>query len=89
MKIKAEKRERSAHFFMEWQPISSAPFDRDLELAVIDATGIHALVFQCRRVLRGWLNAKTSASVQVHPTHWRYCDNAVSPVCRHDVCFTP
>jgi len=37
MKIKAEKRERSDHFL----------------LAVIDATGIHALVFPCRRVLGG------------------------------------
>jgi hypothetical protein len=28
-----------------WQPIATAPFDRDLELAVIDASGEHALAF--------------------------------------------
>ncbi len=37
---------------MEWQPIASAPFDRDIELAVIDYYGVHALAFPCRRILR-------------------------------------
>jgi hypothetical protein len=38
-----------------WQPISSTPYDLDLELAVIDEDGSHALVFPCRRVLDGAL----------------------------------
>jgi hypothetical protein len=63
---------------MEWQYITIAPFDRDLQLAVIDTGGIHALVFPCRRVLRGWINAKTNEPVQVYPTHWREWDDAVS-----------
>ena len=37
---------------MDWQPISTAPFDRDLELAVFDTAGqVHALMFPCRRIL--------------------------------------
>lgn len=57
---------------MDWQLITTAPFDRDLELAVIDITGdAHALVFPCRRALLGWVKSKTSTSVDVHPTHWR------------------
>ena len=36
---------------MEWQRITSAPFDRDLELAVIGYDGVHALAFPCRRIL--------------------------------------
>jgi hypothetical protein len=28
---------------MEWQPITTGPFDRDLELAVITYDGTHAL----------------------------------------------
>jgi hypothetical protein len=63
---------------MDWQTVATAPFDSDLELAVIDYNGTHALVFPCRRVLRGWLNAKTGVSVQVHPTHWRKWDERVS-----------
>jgi len=54
-----------------WQHISSAPFDRDLELAVIDGDGPHALVFPCRRILNGWMKAETRERLDVHPTHWR------------------
>ena len=54
-----------------WQPISNAPFDRDLELAVLDRDGPHALVFACRRILSGWVNAETKRWIDVRPTHWR------------------
>jgi hypothetical protein len=63
---------------MDWQSISSAPFDRDLELAVIDTEGPHALVFPCRRILHGWLKSGTGQSVDVHPTHWREWNENVS-----------
>ena len=33
-----------------WQPITTAPLNRDLELAVVDKDEPHALVFPCRRV---------------------------------------
>lgn len=55
---------------MEWQPITSAPFGVDLEVAVIDGEEIYTLIFPCRRDVRGWLN-DSGASVQIHPTHWR------------------
>jgi hypothetical protein len=54
-----------------WQPISTAPFDHDLQLAVLDEEGPHALVFPCRRILGGWVNAETRARVDIRPTHWR------------------
>ena len=54
-----------------WQLISSAPFDRDLELAVITSDGPDALVFPCRRVLGGWVKAETRERIDVRPTHWR------------------
>jgi len=38
---------------MDWKPIETAPFDRDVELAVIDGGGVHALTFACRRVFGG------------------------------------
>ncbi len=40
----------------------------NLELAVIDADGVHALVFPCRRILRSWVKAETTERVDVHPT---------------------
>ena len=60
---------------MDWKPISSAPFDRDLELAVIDYDGEHTLVFPCRRILSGWIDIKTNHRIEVRLTHWREWDH--------------
>jgi hypothetical protein len=54
-----------------WLPISSAPFDCELELAVIGADGPHALAFACRRILNGWIKAETKRRIELRPTHWR------------------
>ncbi len=57
---------------MEWQPISTAAFDRDLEVAVIEYDGTHALAFPVRRILGSWINAETKKRIDnLHPTHWR------------------
>jgi hypothetical protein len=55
----------------DWQSIATAPFDRDLEIGVIDAGEVYALVFPCRRTAEGWNDATTGSPVSVHPTHWR------------------
>jgi hypothetical protein len=54
-----------------WQPISTAPFERDGGLAVIDKDGPHVLVFPCRQIAGGWMNAESKKRIDVHPTHWR------------------
>ena len=54
-----------------WNPIASAPFGRNLELAVIDEDGLHALVFPCRKAQEGWRDAVTGVRVDIRPTHWR------------------
>jgi hypothetical protein len=57
---------------LDWQPIENAPFDVDLELAVLEGTEAHALIFPCRRDAQGWLKCgKKRELVDVHPTHWR------------------
>jgi hypothetical protein len=58
-----------------WQAITTAPFDSDIELAVIDGEGPHALVFPCRRLAGGWMNAATKERLDVRPTHWREWEN--------------
>ncbi len=63
--------ETAPHSRMEWQAIRTAPFCRDLQLAVINAGGVHAVVFPCRRVLRGWVKTVDNEQVYVRPTHWR------------------
>lgn len=54
-----------------WENITTAPFEGELELAVIDEDGEHSLVFPCRRTPGGWLNAETGVRIDVRPTHWR------------------
>jgi hypothetical protein len=54
-----------------WHPIATAPVDRDIELAVLDQDGPHALVFPCRRGAAGWMNALSGERLDVRPTHWR------------------
>jgi hypothetical protein len=58
---------------MQWKPINTAPFDRNLELAVIDSGGTHLISFPCRRVAdNDWLDVETNKRVYyIHPTHWR------------------
>ncbi len=55
----------------DWEMISTAPFDRDLELAVIEEDRVYALVFACRRTARGWVKIPSMERVIVNPTHWR------------------
>jgi len=54
-----------------WQPISTAPFDCDLHLSVIEGGEVHALCFACRRADIGWVHASTGMRVSVDPTHWQ------------------
>jgi hypothetical protein len=54
-----------------WQPVSSVPLERDIEVAVVEGGDIHALVVCCRRVPDGWINAATGRRIDVNPTHWR------------------
>jgi hypothetical protein len=54
-----------------WEDISTAPYDCDLELAVIDGNRVHPLVFACRRTTSGWVKASARERVLVSPTHWR------------------
>jgi hypothetical protein len=71
-----------------WNGSAVAALDRDLELAVIDATGV---VLLCRHVLRGWVNAGTNQPVSMRPMHWRELDSVIElptlPLERHMFCL--
>ncbi len=55
-----------------WQSVTTAPLDRDLEVAVIDGDDPVALTFPCRRGTHGgWVHAHTGRHVDVAPSHWR------------------
>jgi len=54
-----------------WQAIAVTPPDFDIEVAVIDRQGEHAVVIPCRRATDGWIDAATRRYLDIHPTHWR------------------
>jgi len=63
-----------------WRPVSSVPLGRDVEVAVLEGSDIHALIIRCRRVPDGWINAATGRQIDVNPTHWReWEDNGPAP----------
>jgi hypothetical protein len=55
----------------KWLPVSIAPTDGDLEVCVIDAKGVHVLMFPCRRQGAEWVDPSTKKRVDIRPTHWR------------------
>jgi hypothetical protein len=54
-----------------WQPIDSAPADREVELQVADQFGSYTLMFPCRLTESGWVNANSQGQLAMQPTHWR------------------
>jgi hypothetical protein len=57
---------------VEWQSIDTVPFNRDVELAVVEGDGTHPLAFPCRRDRTGWVDAETNKRIYyIRPTHWR------------------
>jgi len=63
----------------EWRDIATAPFDRAIELAVIDGD-IGVLSFPCLRHGDAWFDAETLQPVSVAATHWRYRQPAILPL---------
>jgi hypothetical protein len=54
------------------KPIDTAPFNRNVQLAVLDSTGTHIVAFPCRLAGNGWIDAETNKQVYyMLPTHWR------------------
>jgi hypothetical protein len=58
----------------EWYLILTAPLDRNLQLSVQEKEEVHSLVFPCRRIQKGWVNALTgnqlSSILRIGVTDW-------------------
>jgi hypothetical protein len=55
----------------EWREIASAPFDREIEVAIVHGD-ISVPGNPCLRHRNGWLDAETLRPIMVAATHWRY-----------------
>ena len=64
---------RYVHGDIRWRLISTAPYNRDLELRLGDTVpGSFRLPFPCRHTNSGgWINSDLGTWVAVEPTHWR------------------
>jgi hypothetical protein len=54
-----------------WREISTAPFDREIELTMM-VEDIASPARPCLRHRDGWLDAETLQPIEVAATHWRY-----------------
>ncbi len=57
-----------------WRLVRDAPRDIDVELSVIDAGEVHAVVFACRYTGFTWVAASDGRRLDIRPTHWRPWD---------------
>ena len=64
----------------EWREIATAPFDCELELAVIDGQ-IGVLDVSYLRHGDDWLDADTLRPAKFSATHWRYRRPTNIPMC--------
>jgi hypothetical protein len=53
----------------DWRPLASTPFDRDIQVSVLEKGEVHAFVGPCRRPRNGWLRASTREQLFINPTH--------------------
>lgn len=56
---------------VKWHLVSTAPFNRDLELCAAFGSGSSRLPFPCRQTSNGWINADLGTRIAVKPTRWR------------------
>ncbi len=67
-----------------WHPISTAPFNQDLELRVVEAEKIATLKFPCRQTNTGeWINTDLGLPVKIQPVEWRVWQHRQSPHPHH------
>ena len=61
----------------EWQSISTAPVEEELEVRLEDPFGRYVLLFPCKLVPgRGWINSRLETPLRAEPVDWRYWDEA-------------
>ena len=58
-------------FAPNWEPISTAPRDQEIEVCVMDGGDAHVLVGACHLTDAGWLEPITRRFLEINPTHWR------------------
>jgi hypothetical protein len=77
--------DRAIHDFIlhrhwsHWHPISTAPYNLDLELRVVAGGVTSTLEFPCRHTNAGeWINSDLGTPIQIQPAEWRVWQRGMS-----------
>lgn len=63
----------------DWREIATAPFDREIEVAIIDGdTNVWGA--SCVRHGDSWFDTETLRPVEIRATHWRYRRAVMRPM---------
>ena len=66
----------------DWHPISTAPFNRVLEIRVAGDHGPRRIPFPCRRDNEGWINVDLGTRVELDAVEDALGPNGVAPAVR-------
>jgi hypothetical protein len=68
-----------------WRPISTAPYNRDLELR-LEQGGAMTAPFPCRHLNGGeWINVDLGTRMRIRPISWRIWEKSESPQPHHSI----
>jgi hypothetical protein len=69
-----------------WRPASTAPYNQDLELQIVEDGKTITLPFPCRHTNEGeWINVDLGTSMQIQPASWRVWPHRKSPRPHHSI----
>jgi hypothetical protein len=55
----------------DWHPVTTAPFNRDLELRLAGHRERSVLPFPCRNTRDGWMNSDLKVRIDLPTVEWR------------------
>ena len=90
------KTDRAVHAALEhhqqsrWHPVSTAPYNQDLELRVTEDGAITTIPFPCRHTNEDeWINVDLGVPLRIQPVEWRAWQQSKSPRPHQSSIFSP
>jgi hypothetical protein len=73
-----------------WRPVSTAPYNRDLELRVAEDGSVATVPFPCRHTNKDeWINVDLGVPLKIQPIEWRAWQQSESPDAHRASIFAP
>jgi hypothetical protein len=67
-----------------WRPISTAPYNQELELRTTESGQIVTLEYPCLQTNEGvWINVDLGTQIRIEPVEWRAWHHKRSPEAHH------